>query len=231
MYKFGLLSTLLYRYFSICSNYALFHVEVLQFKKIFLRNGYPSNVIDLCIKKFLDKIFTKKPIKYHVPKKEFYIVLPYLGKLSGKIQKRLRSIFEQTIPWGKINITFKTHSRISHLFRFKDLIPKDLVSNIIYSYTCPNCNVRYVGETERHSKIRWGEHLSISCFTHKPVKGINTAINEHINICKCKSNFSDFNIIGGETNKSIREIKESLFIKQLKPSLNIQIKSAKLFLF
>ena len=76
-----------------------------------------------------------------------------------------------------------------------------------------------------------GEHLGISCFTNQPVKGINTAIKEHINICKCKSNFNDFEIIGSETNKLLREIKESLFIKQLKPSLNIQIKSAKLFLF
>ena len=33
VYKFGLLSTLLYRYFSIFSNYALFHLEVTQFEK------------------------------------------------------------------------------------------------------------------------------------------------------------------------------------------------------
>ena len=37
VYKFGLLSTLLFRYFSICSSYALFHLEVIEFKKIFLK--------------------------------------------------------------------------------------------------------------------------------------------------------------------------------------------------
>ena len=59
------------------------------------------------------------------------------------------------VPWGKINLTFKMHGRISHLFRYKDPIPKDLVSNIIYSYSCPSCNAGYVGEADRHSKFRW----------------------------------------------------------------------------
>ena len=74
-------------------------------------------------------------------------ILLYLGPRSTKIQKRLKCVFPNVIPWGKINLTFKTHSRISHLFRFNDPIPTDLVSNIIYSYKCPSCNVRYIGET------------------------------------------------------------------------------------
>ena len=139
VYKFGLLSTLLFRYFSICSSYALFHLEVIEFKQIFLMNGYPSYLIDTCIKKILDKMFCEKPIRDTVPKKEYFIVLPYLGTLSGK------NVFQKSVPWGKINLTFKTHSRISHLFRYKDPIPKDLVSNIIYSYSCPSCNAGYIG--------------------------------------------------------------------------------------
>ena len=231
VYKIGLLSTLLFRYFSICSSDALFHLEVIEFKKIFLKNGYPSNLIDICINKFLDKISSKKPIRCTVPKKEYFIVLPYLGTLSGKIQKRIRNVFQKTVPWGKIKFAFKTHSRISHLFRFKDPIPKDLVSNIIYSYSCPSCNARYIGETDRHSKVRWGEHLGISCFTGQSVKGLSTAIKDHFKTNKCESDFNNFTVIGCESNRLLRELKESLFINQLKPNLNKQIKSAKLFLF
>ena len=73
-------------------------------------NDYPSSFIDKCIKEFLDKIFVKKPIKYNVPKKEFFIVLPFLGRLSGKIQKQIKIVLKEAIPWGKINLTFKTHS-------------------------------------------------------------------------------------------------------------------------
>ena len=231
VYKFGLLSTLLFRYFSICSNFSLFHLEVLEFKKIFLRNGYPLNFIDACIKKFLDKIFIKKIKRPTVPKKEFFIVLPYLGTLSDKVKKQITSIFHKLVPFGKVNITFKTHSRISHLFRFKDPIPKDLVSNIIYSFTCPCCNARYIGETDRHSRVRFGEHLGISCFTGQPVKGLNTAIKEHINVAKCKPDFNNFSVIGCESVRFLRQLKESLFIKHLSPNLNRQVKSAQLYLF
>ena len=120
----------------------------------FLRNGFPLKFIDKCVNKFLEKIFIKEPIKHTVPKKDFFLVLPYLGDLSGIIQKRITNAFDKAIPWGKINITFKTHSRISHLFRFKDPVPNDIVSKVIYYYTCPSCNTRYVGETERHCKVR-----------------------------------------------------------------------------
>ena len=79
-------------------------------------NGYPSSFKDRCIRKFLDKIFTKKTIKINVPKKEFFIVLPLLGNLSSKIQKRLQRLFKETAPRGKLHIAFKTHTRLSHLF-------------------------------------------------------------------------------------------------------------------
>ena len=105
-------------------------MEVIEFKNIFLKNGYPSDIIDTCIKKFLDKIFCKKLNRCTVPKKYFFIVLPYLGTLSSKIQKQIRNVFQKTMPWNKIKLTFKTHTRISHFFRFKDPIPNALVSNI-----------------------------------------------------------------------------------------------------
>ena len=111
------------------------------------------------------------------------------------------------MPWSKIKLTFKTHTRISHFFRFKDPIPNALVSNIIHSHPCPSCNARYIGKTDRHSKVRWGEHLGISCFTGQSVKGLSTAIKDHLKLNKCKS---DFSVIGCESNRSLRELKESL---------------------
>ena len=231
VYKFGLLSTLLFRYFSICSSYALFHLEVRKFKEIFLRNGYPIGLIDSCIKKFLEKIFKKKDTLYTVPKKEFRIVLPYLGTLSGKTQKQFQNLFQKLIPWGKINIVFKTQSRISHYFRFKDTLPTELMSHLIYHFTCPSCNAEYIGETMRHSKVRWCEHLGISCFTENPVVGIITPVKDHIKEKKCKATLDNFKIIGREENYGLLLIKESLFIKRFKTVLNTKIKTTELFLF
>ena len=50
-YKFVLVSTLIFRCFSICSDMSKFHLEVENLKFIFRKNGYASSFIDSCIKK------------------------------------------------------------------------------------------------------------------------------------------------------------------------------------
>ena len=232
VYKFGLLSTLLFRYFSICSSFQLFHLEVVEFKKIFLRNGYPSKIIDSCIQKFLNKLFVKKVIKDTVPKRDYNIVLPYLGPLSDKIQRRIKNIFQKFIPTGKINIIFKTERRLSHSFKFKDVIPSHLNSHIIYHFTCPCCNAGYIGETRVHHKVRSSQHLGISEWTGIPVKGgVPTAVTKHIVENNCTCSLNDFKIICRETDYHLRLIKESLFIKLHDFELNKQQNSTELFLF
>jgi hypothetical protein len=43
-----LISSLLYRFFSICSSYENFHVQLELFRKVFNRNGYPTRLFDRC---------------------------------------------------------------------------------------------------------------------------------------------------------------------------------------
>ena len=45
----------------------------------------------------MDKIFCKKRICHTVPKKEYFIVLPYLDKLSGKVQKQIKNIIQKSV--------------------------------------------------------------------------------------------------------------------------------------
>ena len=232
IYKFGLLSTILFRYFSICSSFKLFHLEVLEFKKIFLKNGYPLKIVDVCIQKFLKKMFSEKVIVHTVPKKDYFITLPYLGPLSNKIQKRIKTVFQKVIPIGKINIVFKTERRLSHFLRFKDVVASFLDSHIIYHFKCPSCNAGYVGETRVHHKVRSSQHLGISEWTGKPTKGgIPTSITKHITTSKCVCSLEDFSILGRETDYHLRLLKESLFIKFYNYELNEQRTSTELFLF
>ena len=231
-YKIGLLSTLLYRYFSICSNFFLFHLEIVEFKKIFLRNGYNSIFIDVCIKKFLDKIFVPKLVKDTVSKKDYTIVLPYLGSLSDKVQRRIKNIFQSTIPTGKINVIFKTQRRLSHFLKFKDIVSPDLNSHVIYHFKCPSCNAGYIGETRAHFKTRSSQHLGISEFSGKPISnGAPTTVTKHIKSNKCACSLSDFKVLCREDDYWKRLIKESLFIKKFDYELNRQQTSTELFLF
>ena len=59
-YKYGLVNTLIFRCFKICSSYEKFHNEIVYLKEIFKRNRYPNDFVDLCIKKFFDKLYTTK---------------------------------------------------------------------------------------------------------------------------------------------------------------------------
>ena len=61
-YKLNLIFTLLFRAFKFCSNFELFHQEILNLKDIFKRNGYHCNFIDVCIKRFLNNIFIDKKV-------------------------------------------------------------------------------------------------------------------------------------------------------------------------
>ena len=47
-----------------------FHIEVELLRSIFKCNNYPVNVIDQCIKNFLDKLYVPKQIVQTVPKNE-----------------------------------------------------------------------------------------------------------------------------------------------------------------
>ena len=68
-YKSNLIFTLLLRAFQLCSNFKLFHQEILTLKNNFLKNGYPFNFINVCIKRFLNNIFIDKKVHALAPKK------------------------------------------------------------------------------------------------------------------------------------------------------------------
>ena len=118
-------------------------------------------------------------------------------------------------------------------FNFKDRVPTDLVSHIIYKFTCADCNASYLGETTRHYVIRTCEHLNISPFTKKPAHNIPTSVTKHITENKCFYNDSDsFEIITHCRGSNFRQkIQESLLIARDNPSINGQIRSVKLELF
>ena len=168
-YKIGLVHTLLFRFFKICSSMENFHIEVELLRSIFKCNNYPVNIIDQCIKKFFDKLYVRKQIVPTVPKKELLVVLPYLGTFSLNLRKRLYKSVSKSLPQCNIKVIFQSKNRLSSFFKFKDSIPLHLRSHLIYKFQCSNCNITYYGETEFHLKVRAGERLRTSPLTGKRV--------------------------------------------------------------
>ena len=160
---------------------------------------------------------------YQQSRKRLLLVLPYLGIISLQTRTKLQQALKGVLNCCKLEIVFKCQARLSNSFRYKDPIPKDLISGVVYKFLCGLCNESYYGGSIRHLDIRSGEHIGVSPLTGKKVKpSNNSAICDHLLHCNCLPYFD---------KKYLLEIKESLLIMRDKPSLNRNINCVSLFLF
>ena len=67
--KIGLLHTLFYRRFRICSDRTKFHLELVKLIDVFKNNGYPENFINNCFEVLLDKKYRVREKVITLPKK------------------------------------------------------------------------------------------------------------------------------------------------------------------
>ena len=137
---------------------------------------------------------------------------------------KLRKSFKGILNCCKLQIVFRSQRKLANVFWFKERLP--FVSGVVYKYTCGRCNsVRY-GETDRHLKVRSGEHIGISPLKFRKVKpSKESAICEHLLNCNNISSFDEFTILAYGHHKYILKIKESLLIKRDRPVLNKNISS------
>ena len=54
-HKIGLIKSLSFPCFTLCSDFIKFHHEIDKSKNILYKNSYPCDLVDKCIKEFLDK--------------------------------------------------------------------------------------------------------------------------------------------------------------------------------
>ena len=231
-YKIGLIFTLLFRTFSIVSDFSKFHTEVSHLKDILRKNAFPIKLIDNCIKTFLNKKFLHTPVALTVKKKELVFTLSYLGNLSLAIRTRLQNSINRNLPFCKIKVIFKSTTRLSNFFRFKDKVPFNLRRNVVYKFSCGRCNATYYGETCRHLNIRVGEHSGVSPLTGKKSKAKTTiAIKDHMLFCDHVVSLEDFKILASRNSEFHLKIKKSLLISRDKAELNMNEKFLPLYLF
>ena len=199
------------------------------------KNSFPLFFIDKCVKKFLDKLLIKrKKIKDSSTKKEITILLKFLGKISLQVKRQLIEIFRACNKDIKSNVVLKSSFRMSNAFPFTYQVPKCLSSMLLYKFRCNTCNSVYIGKTKRHYLVRQFEHLGLSVFTNKTLRYSDkdaTAIRKqchHQNHVNCTDNFK---IMGNSVSNYFLQLKESLLILELKPSLNVAKESMPLYLF
>ena len=80
-------------------------------------------MIDSCIKNFLNKRLTEKPVTLTAEKKDLVIVLQFLGKLSLDLRTRFKNSISKNLPFCKIRVIFKSSTRISNFSSSKIKFP------------------------------------------------------------------------------------------------------------
>ena len=149
-----------------------------------------------------------------MPKKPLFLVLPSLGPLSLQTRIKLRSL-KGTLNCCKLRIVFKSQNKLANAFRFKDHIPKELTSGVVYEFQCNLCNESCYGACVRHLNARIGEHIRISPLTKKKVKPKGGAVSDHLLPCNHSPSVETVSVLTKENRKFVRD----------EPSLNRNIRS------
>ena len=180
-------------------------------------------MFDQLVRRFLNNLFEPKPPVLTVPKKIVYFCLPFTGSHSLQIRTQITRLCSAAYPHLNIRFVFRSSTRISSFFPFKDRIPKFLRSGVVHLFKCRCCSASYVGQTTRHLHTRVSENLEISSFTGKPSSSpAMFSIFSHLKTTGHTANFDDFEILFFCSDDHELMIHESLLISKLKPTLNVQ---------
>ena len=216
----------------IASTFKAMHADFEQLKTTLLKNGYPLSLIQSKIRVVLNHLRKPSVVVHTCAKKQVFLSLPFTGKHGLQIRTKMYKLFKVHFPQLDLRVVFKPTHRLSSYFTFKDRVPLDVRSLVVYNYTCRGCNASYIGKTKRHFFQRVCEHRGISSRTKRSVAvPPHSAIRDHCLDTGHSINPDDFRIIASASDPLDLGIQECLLIQKHKPSLNTQTPGTELQLF
>ena len=219
-HKLNLVKALVNRAMKICTP-SLLSAELKTLEKLFLKNGYPTHVVDRLMKTTL-----KPKPPYFGPKAcPVYIRLPWVGvRASSQFEERIRQAIKPAYYTCETKVVFT--SRPMFKTCVKDPLPTHQLSNVIYLFQC-RCDCRYVGKTTQHLATRIKQHVPATLRSNRTNL---SAIGEHIlshQACEAEFDPAKFKVLCKARNKVILDILEPLFIAKLQPELCKQLEFVK----
>ena len=223
-YKTNAIQTLLFRAYTTCSNWLNINTEFKFLTTYFQQNGFPTHIIRKYINIFLSNLHNPKPTTHTAHKEKIYISLPYLGSFSYHLKKFLHKLLSHAYPQLDLQFVFTNKKTIGSLFTYKDKIPRDLQSFVVYQYNCSCSAASYIGQTTCNLAKRIAQHRGLSERTGARLDSSPySAIREHA--CKYHHEIDPeaFRILSTAKDRQTLNILESLHIKLKQPTLNRQL--------
>ena len=204
------------RSFKICNNWNCFH-DIENIRSNLIKNAYLPFLIDKVIKKYLNYKFSTNQNELKQTSDVHYFKLPYGSNRSHHIKNKLSKLWKDFCKEKLCQVTLLFNSfKIKNYFSYKDPIPDDLKSFLVYKFTCASCSSSYIGETCHYFKTRIEKHIKKDSKSHyfKPLHSMATCFDSYYSLC--------FKIIDKANSKINLKIKEVLHIKWRKPNVNAQ---------
>ena len=143
-YKVGLVRCLVNRALRICSDGKLNELEFL--KELLLRNSYPIGIVN----KFVSRSGLMDVGKANTGQRVVFRLL-YAGVRHCDFEHCVRSIVCRAFDDVDVVIIYSVRRAFTVM---KDVIPTNLLSKVVYSFECRQCDNWYVGRTLQHLKAR-----------------------------------------------------------------------------
>ena len=220
-FKLNSVATLISRAYKLSSNYVSLHMEFEFLRTFFANNGFPRQLINSQINKFLNKTYIPS-VNTDSINETLYFSLPYFGPQSDKMKQELSKSLAPLYPNYSLQFVLVNPLKIGSFFNHKDQIPSCLRSSVIYKFCCACRDApSYVGCTSRHLFQRIAEHQGISSRTGNPLSTPPfSSIRQHTQSCNSTITDANFSILKSTNNSLDLHILESLHIRKIKPGLN-----------
>ena len=151
--------------------------------------------------------------------------VPYARKEGENIVKSLQNTLTKNLPSNIASRVVQTGTKLPTRFNIKDQVDAKHLSNFIYHHKCANkkCKDSYIGNTARRRTLRTEEHRG---------KDKNSWIFKHSSSTKhprAKDSHFEF-LASNDDNKRKGRLPEPMYLREMKPTLNVQKESFKLAL-
>ena len=237
MWKVGTLSGMTRRAYEICSTKEELDKELAHLRNVFTTiNGYPQHLVTSVMRKIKEK---NQPGRGNdapdaenpedersMEDKILMLKVPYAGEKGETIIKDLKNTLQTNLPQNIKCRIVQTGTKLSKNFNVKDRTDEKHLSNFVYRHECKNkkCQHSYIGETSRRRVLRTEEHGG---------KDKQSWIFKHSSTTKHpKAKDDNFEILATNyPDRRKRKLAEAMFIRDQRPSLNVQKESYKLALF
>ena len=200
---------------------------------MFSKNGYPAGFVEKIYKSLTR---SEKSINSgdgddssgvgvansddgHGDEDEISVVLklPYMGILSTKFGRRIRTILEESFT-AKLRVVYQS-CKVGRYFGLKDKTPFPYSSNAVYKFTCSEDGDKsYIGVTSRQLFVRVSEHFNPTRLS---------AVQDHVSGCRSCQQMTNpidrFEVCRICSDSKEAEVAEAMFIQELRPALNKQL--------